>query len=90
VLCEHNYKLNCINVFDKNLRNVTCFRSADDCNKKQPSDCDTLEYRNGSEGKKCKSNHFILYLHNRKGKFQLLSVDRVHQSIYRFAVNNIL
>ncbi|XP_065286572.1 ephrin type-B receptor 2 isoform X5 [Dermacentor albipictus] len=26
-------------------------RSSDDCNKKQPSDCDTLEYRNG-EGKK--------------------------------------
>lgn len=26
-------------------------RSNDECNKKQPSDCDTLEYRNG-EGKK--------------------------------------
>lgn len=29
----------------------TCFsRGTDECNKKQPSDCDTLEYRNG-EGK---------------------------------------
>lgn len=26
-------------------------RSSDECNKKQPSDCDTLEYRNG-EGKR--------------------------------------
>nr|CAD7457070.1 unnamed protein product [Timema tahoe] len=25
-------------------------RASDECNKKQPSDCDTLEYRNG-EGK---------------------------------------
>lgn len=24
-----------------------CSRASDECNKKQPSDCDTLEYRNG-------------------------------------------
>lgn len=30
-------------------------RSSDDCNKKQPSDCDTLEYRNG-EGKNIITN----------------------------------
>lgn len=31
-------------------------RGSDECNKKQPSDCDTLEYRNG-EGKL----HIFLY-----------------------------
>lgn len=25
----------------------SCSRGSDECNKKQPSDCDTLEYRNG-------------------------------------------
>ncbi|XP_065286569.1 ephrin type-B receptor 2 isoform X2 [Dermacentor albipictus] len=30
---------------------ILYIKSSDDCNKKQPSDCDTLEYRNG-EGKK--------------------------------------
>lgn len=35
------------------------FRSSDECNKKQPSDCDTLEYRNG-EGKKCKESKFVI------------------------------
>ncbi|XP_043675223.1 ephrin type-B receptor 1-B isoform X15 [Vespula pensylvanica] len=27
-----------------------CSRASDECNKKQPSDCDTLEYRNGEVG----------------------------------------
>lgn len=39
-------------------------RSNDECNKKQPSDCDTLEYRNG-EGK-----FYISHIH-----FQIICVD---------------
>lgn len=34
-------------------------RSNDECNKKQPSDCDTLEYRNG-EGESYKTKTSIL------------------------------
>lgn len=34
-------------------------RSNDECNKKQPSDCDTLEYRNGEGIKKIV---FLTYL----------------------------
>lgn len=36
-------------------------RSNDECNKKQPSDCDTLEYRNG-EGKSSKKKNLLLLL----------------------------
>ncbi|CAG2105465.1 unnamed protein product [Medioppia subpectinata] len=32
-------------------------RSGDDCNKKQQSDCDTLEYRNVNDGKKYNTNN---------------------------------
>lgn len=40
---------------------LLCFsRTNDECNKKQPSDCDTLEYRNG-EGK----FHIIVYSMNK-------------------------
>lgn len=33
-------------------------RSNDECNKKQPSDCDTLEYRNGEGKSKYLSRNF--------------------------------
>lgn len=35
-------------------------RSNDECNKKQPSDCDTLEYRNGEGTSQCNSYNNLM------------------------------
>ena len=41
LLINHKKNYQCFFLFFR------CSRASDECNKKQPSDCDTLEYRNG-------------------------------------------
>ncbi|XP_046825923.1 ephrin type-A receptor 4 isoform X5 [Vespa crabro] len=48
-----------------------CSRASDECNKKQPSDCDTLEYRNGEVHCKMDSSPIVTTHTNNKSKSSL-------------------
>ena len=55
---EELFSLSYFAQFDYYAPRFRCSRASDECNKKQPSDCDTLEYRNG-EGTFAISTKFL-------------------------------
>ena len=70
-------------------------RGNDECNKKQPSDCDTLEYRNGEGNEHSAASRFVT-LCNRcravcrsSGRFERSTVAPPHRSLPNYNNNQI-